>query len=67
MNDQIRKIREMMAGLNLTQEEVRKECFPEMNASRFSFILNIERQEAELDKLYRHLQARYIATLGGKK
>jgi hypothetical protein len=53
----------MMAGLNMTQEECRKAVFPDMNASRFSFILNEERRAAELAKLELWLSTAYTAKI----
>lgn len=65
MSSQIRRIREMMAGLNMTQEDARKAVFPDMNASRFSFILNEERRDAELAKLEIWLATAYTAKING--
>ena len=60
--DQIRKIREMMAGLRLTQEQVGTEFG--LHPSRLSALLNEEKRVEDLAKLEQWLQAKYIAALG---
>jgi len=57
---QVQHIRELLGGLNMTKEAARKACFPYMNPSRFSMLMNEERRQQELDFLEDWLETEYI-------